>query len=56
MLEAIKAAFKGRLVVVTVEEETDETAFLSSNPRNKEMLLKSIEQDKNGESITVQVA
>ena len=56
MLEAIKAAFKGKPVVITVEEESDETAFLSSNSANKETLLKSIAQDKNGESVTVKVA
>ena len=55
MLEAIKAAFKGKAVVITVEEEQDETAFLSANAANKEMLDKSIEQDRNGESVTVNI-
>ena len=35
------------------EIEDDETAFLLSNPINKTSLLKSIEEDKNGEFITV---
>lgn len=35
------------------EKEDDETAFLLSNPTNKAILLKSIEEDKNGEAITV---
>ena len=56
ILDAIKAAFKGKPVVITVEEEVDETAFLSSDPANKKMLLDSIAQDKNGESVTVKVA
>ena len=56
ILEAIKAAFKGKAVVITVEEESDETAFLSSDPVNKKILLDSIAQDKNGESVTVKVA
>ncbi len=55
ILDAIKAVFKGKPVVITVEEELDETAFLSTNPANKDMLLKSIAQDKNEESITVKV-
>jgi len=49
MLEAIKTAFKGKAVVITVEEEQDETAFISRNAENREMLKKSIEQDINGE-------
>jgi hypothetical protein len=32
-------------------EEQDETAFLMNNPINKAMLLKAVEQDKNGEFI-----
>ena len=55
MLEAIKAAFKGKAVVITVEEEQDETAFISRNPANREILNKSIEQDRNGESVTVNI-
>ena len=35
------------------ETEEDETTFLLSNLANKKMLLKSIEEDKNGESLTV---
>ena len=51
LLKSIKAVFKGKAVVITVEEEQDETAFLMNNPINKAMLLKSVEQDKNGEFI-----
>ena len=35
--------------------KNDETAFLLSNPNNKAFLLKSIEEDKNGESITITI-
>jgi hypothetical protein len=55
VLNAIKTAFKEKPVVITIEEEFDETAFLMSNNENKTMLLKSIAQDKNGEVISVQI-
>jgi hypothetical protein len=53
LLKSIKAAFKSKPVVITVEEDQDETAFLMANPTNKSMLLKSMAQDKNGEFISV---
>lgn len=52
VLNAIKTAFKEKPVVLTIEEEMDETAFLMGVPANKAMLLKSIAQDKNGESVS----
>jgi hypothetical protein len=52
VLNAIKTAFKEKPVVLTIEEEMDETAFLMANPANKAMLLKSVAQDKNGETIS----
>lgn len=55
VLDAIKAAFKGKPIVITVEEEHDETAFLMSNPVNKAMLLDSIAEDKNGVSVSVKL-
>jgi hypothetical protein len=55
VLNAIKIAFKEKPVVLTVEEEMDETAFLMANPDNKAMLLKSIAQDKNGEAIPLTI-
>jgi hypothetical protein len=51
IIEAIKTTFKGKQIVITVEEEQDETAYLLSNTKNKEMLLKSIQQANNGELI-----
>jgi hypothetical protein len=55
VLNAIKTAYKEKPIVVTIEEEMDETAFLMANPINKAMLLKSIAQDKNGEAIAVTI-
>ena len=55
ILNAIKTAFKEKPIVITIEEEMDETAFLMNNPENKAMLLKSIAQDKNGESISLTI-
>lgn len=35
ILNAIKAAFKEKPIVITIEEEMDETAFLMADPANK---------------------
>jgi PHD/YefM family antitoxin component YafN of YafNO toxin-antitoxin module len=53
MLKAIKAAFKSKPVTITVEEDHDETALILSNPKNREILLKSIAQHKAGELVDV---
>jgi hypothetical protein len=55
ILEAIKANFKSKPIVITVEEEMDTTTYLMSSPTNKSMLKKSIEQDKKGEHIAVKL-
>ncbi len=55
VIDAIKAAFKSKPIKLTIEVEDDETAFLMANPANKAMLLQSIEQDKNGKSITANI-
>ncbi len=55
LLKSIKAAFKGKPIVITVEEEMDETAFLLSDVANKTMLHKSISQDKNGASVSLTI-
>ena len=55
IIEAIKAAFKGKPITLTVEEDNDETAFLMANPKNKEMLMASIAQDKAGKFVTVKI-
>ena len=56
IVDAIKTAFKGKPILITVEEEQDETAFLMSDPENKSMILESIKQDKNGSSIPVTIS
>jgi hypothetical protein len=53
LLEAIKATFKSKAITITVEEEIDTTAYLLSNPLNKKILKKSIQQDKSGEAIVL---
>lgn len=55
LIEAIKKVFKTKPITLTVEEETDETAYLLANPANKTILLQSIEEDKNGQHISVSV-
>lgn len=52
VVEAIKAAFKTKPIKLTVEVEDDETGYLLGNSSNRAVLLQSIEQDKNGQSIT----
>jgi len=55
ILEAIKANFKSKPIVITVREEMDTTNYLMSSVANKRILKKSIEQDKKGEHITVKL-
>ena len=55
ILEAIKVAFKSKPIVITVEEELDATAYLMSNPANKAMLDKSLQQAKNGQFVEVKL-
>lgn len=52
ILNAIKIVFKEKPIILTIEEEMDETAFLMGNPDNKAMLLESIAQDKNGDAVS----
>lgn len=54
-LDAIKVAFQSKPIMITVEEEVDENAYLMSNPANKAMILQSIAQDKTGETLCVQI-
>ena len=55
ILNAIKTAFKEKPVVITIEEDVDETAFLMGEPNNKEMLLNSIAQDKKGDFLSFNI-
>ena len=53
ILNDVKAAFKEKSIIITIEEEMDETAFLMNSVENKAMLLRSVSQDKNGESVSM---
>jgi hypothetical protein len=55
ILDAIKANFKSKPIVITVEEEMDNTTYLNSTEANKKMLHDSIVQDENGEYIAVKL-
>ena len=54
-VEKIKSIYKEKPIVLTVEEDINETTFLLQNPVNKNMLLQSIAQDKNDESVMLDV-
>ena len=43
-------------IVLTIEEEPDETAYLLASKNNKAILLKSIEQDKKKKHTKVTIA
>lgn len=51
-LKGLKKMFSGKTLNITVSDnktdEQDETAYLLSNPVNKERLLKSIKEGKSG--------
>jgi len=49
ILEVIKATFKSKPIIITVQENYDANTFLLSNQKNKELLLQSIAQQKEGE-------
>jgi hypothetical protein len=47
-LNYLKAAFKGKKIRVTVEEEIDATEYLMSSPANHKKLLKAIKNVEKG--------
>lgn len=55
IIEAIKANFKNKPIMITVEEEIDTTNYLMSSAANKNILKQSIDQDQNGEHIMVKL-
>lgn len=55
IIEAIKANFKNKPIMITVEEEIDTTNYLMSSAANKNVLKQSIAQDQNGEHIMVKL-
>ena len=54
-LEVIKAAYKSKPIKLTIEEDNNETSFLLSNEINKSAILESIEQDKKGQLIKLNI-
>ena len=56
ILNDVKAAFKEKSIIITIEEEMDETAFLMNSVENKVMLLRSVSQYKNGESVSMTIS
>jgi PHD/YefM family antitoxin component YafN of YafNO toxin-antitoxin module len=54
LVEYLKSTFKGRKIVIQIyeqEEETDETAYLLSDPKAREELLKSVQEVKEGKGL-----
>ncbi len=53
-LQKIKELFKHKKVTITISSELDDdTEYLLSNPANKQRLMESIEQAKNGKTISM---
>lgn len=55
LLNSIKAAFKDKVVEITVTEALDETQFLLSSEKNKLHLQESIRSLEEGHGITFTV-
>lgn len=53
IIDSIKATFKSKPITLVVDEDTSDTDYFMNNPIDKNLLIKSIEQDKNGDSISV---
>ncbi len=51
VFQAIKNAFKGKTVDITITESMDETEYLLSNPANKKFLDESFAQLDAGKGI-----
>ncbi|HWB62767.1 MAG TPA: hypothetical protein VG603_04590 [Chitinophagales bacterium] len=50
-IDYVKKVFKGKKIILTVEEEQDTTEYLLSSEANREKLMKSIEQAEKGEGL-----
>lgn len=55
IVEVIKTSFKSKPIKLTIEEDDDETSFLLNNQKNKQVLFQSIEEDKKGNSIKINI-
>jgi len=45
--------FTGKSISIIIEEEQDETEYLLKSKTNRKLLLGSIKQDENGETVKV---
>jgi antitoxin YefM len=52
-LQKLQTLFEDKKLVITVEEEMDETEYLLSSEENRVSLQKSMEQLRNGDLIQV---
>ena len=53
-LQKIKELFQHKKVTITISSELDDdTEYLLSNPANKQRLMESIEQAKNGKTVSM---
>ena len=55
IVEIIKTSFKSKPIKLTIEEDDDETSFLLNNQNNKQVLFQSIEEEKKGSSIKINI-
>ncbi|MEN9523927.1 MAG: hypothetical protein RL065_2304 [Bacteroidota bacterium] len=55
-LQKIKELFKHQKVTITIQSEMDDdTEYLLSNPNNKKRIIESVEQAKNGQTISLNI-
>jgi hypothetical protein len=55
LVQSIQAAFKGKIVEITVSDTLDETDYLLANEANRKNLEKSMQQAEAGELVTFTV-
>jgi hypothetical protein len=55
LLKSLKAMFKDREIILTVNSKTDETDYLNRSEANRLALEKSISQLRNGRLKTVSI-
>ncbi|MEI8203263.1 MAG: hypothetical protein WCH34_09645 [Bacteroidota bacterium] len=53
LIRKIKNVFGEKNISITIEEDIDETDYLLSNPENKKLLKKSLEEAKAGKLIEI---
>lgn len=55
LINSIKETFKNKVIDITITEAFDETEFLLASEANKESLLNSMQQLKDGKGITFSI-